>query len=98
MRERPPFLFSPFLGARHTGSVFNSPGVTLSLCPSIPNPMVSNKKYGSQKPTVRMKKVTVCSGLSMLEKKKKKTAEPYIFVAQLIVLNYTLSKLFRKIQ
>lgn len=72
MRERPPFLFSPFLGARHTGSVFNSPGVTLSLCPSIPNPVVSNKKYGSQKPTVRMKKVTVCSGLSMLEKKKKK--------------------------
>lgn len=58
MRESPLFLFPPFLGARHTGSVFNSPGITLSLCPSIPNPVVSNKKYGSQKPTVRMKKVT----------------------------------------
>ena len=57
MREKPPFLFSPFLGARHTGSVFNLPGVTPSLS-SIPNPVVSNKKYGSQKPTLRMKKVT----------------------------------------
>ena len=96
MRERPPFQFSPFLGARHTSSIFKSRSVTPSVCPSIPNPVVSDKQYSSQKLTVRMKKIT--KHLQWLINVGKKTAEPYILVTWLIVLNCTLSKLFRKIQ